>query len=115
MCVFDVLVIMMILCIYYLLTLGQHGPKDQLLKNELELMAAQKELVLVQEELVLVQEELVTLRAELVRLHLQDVECQSFRKKIWNHLTEIQHNHAMKMTRHAHSWHGSSYAKYQSL
>ena len=108
MCVFDALVIMMLLCIYYQLTRAQHGPKDQLLKNDLELMTAQKELVLVQEELV-------TLRAELVRLHLQDVEGQSFRKKIWNHVTEIQHKHELKMTRHAHSWHGSSYAQYQSL
>ena len=108
MCVFDALVIVVLLCIYYQLTRARHGPKDQLLKNDLELMTAKKELVSVQEELV-------TLRAELMRLHLQDVECQSFRKKIWNHVIDMQHKRETKMTRHAHSWHGGSYTKYQSL
>ena len=110
MCVFDALVIVLLLCIYYLRTAHrcQYVNKEQVLSNDLELITAKKELVLVQEELV-------TLRAELMRLHLQDVECQAFRKRIWNHVIEMQSKHELKMTRHAHSWHGSSYAKYQNI
>ena len=106
MCIFNAVAVVLAVCVFYLVT--AECPKDEVKKKELEIMTLRTELATLQQELL-------TLRAELVRLHLQDVECQAFRKRIWEHVTDMQRKRETKMTRHAHSWHGSSYTKYQSI
>lgn len=86
---------------YWLSTRRTKEPKDQDTGMEMKTLKA---------ELAGVQDELQTLRLEIVRLHLQDVECQSFRKKLWEQVTEMKHKYESKMTRHSYSWHGSSSA-----